>query len=494
MFEAAEIGHKIDKATYNKAVPALRESLLEAQWALHEQARFPVIVLIAGVDGAGKGETVNVLNEWMDPRHIQTTAFADPTAEEAQRPRMWRYWQALPPKGKIGIFFGSWYTDPMRRRIESRSSQAELDNAITRINQFELMLAGDGALILKFWFHLSKKEQRKRLEAIDRDPARTWRVTRSDWAQFKQYDRYRKVAEHSLRLSSTAQAPWIVVDGKNERYRNLTVGTVVHDAIRRRLNHRRRPAMTIAPSTAPLIPPLDRKSLLSRLDLTRSLSDRQYLEALEHWQGELCRLTRRRSFARIALVAAFEGMDAAGKGGAIRRVTGALDARQYRTVAVGAPTDEERAQPYLWRFWRHLPRRGRVTIYDRSWYGRVLVERIERYCAEPDWLRAYAEINEFEESLMESGVVLCKFWLQISPAEQLRRFKERAETRFKHFKITPEDWRNRKKWPRYQQAANEMFERTSTDQAPWTLIEAEDKNWARIRVLRTLVESLQNAL
>ena len=187
-------------------------------------------------------------------------------------------------------------------------------------------------------------------------------------------------------------------------------------------------------------------------------------------------------------------MDAAGKGGAIRRLTGALDARQYRVVPVGAPNEEERAYPYLWRFWRHLPRRGRMTIYDRSWYGRVLVERIEGFCTEADWMRAYGEINEFEEELVDGGGLICKFWLHVSPEEQLRRFEERAQTGFKHHKITAEDWHNRAKWPLYQQAAADMIERTSTRLASWTLVEAEDKHWARIKVLKTLVERLCEAL
>jgi polyphosphate:AMP phosphotransferase len=493
MFESAEIGHRIDRATYERAVPALRESLLEAQWALKENGTFPVIVLIAGVDGAGKGETVNTLNEWMDPRHIRTVAFDKASVEEAQRPRMWRYWQALPPRGKVGILFGSWYTDPIVDRVYGRLKKSALDLEIERINRFEQVLADDGALVLKFWFHLSKEAQRERLEEIDRDKQRTWRVTRADWRQFKRYDRYYKTCEHVLRLTSNGHAPWLVVEGRDERYRNLTVGTLLHDAIRQRLaaQKKRRAAPR---SAAPLVAPLDRMTVLDRMDLTQRLSDRKYDREIERLQRELNKLASGRDFERVAVVAAFEGMDAAGKGGAIRRVTRSLDARQYRVVPVAAPTDEERAHPYLWRFWHHLPRRGRITIYDRSWYGRVLVERIEGYCSEADWMRAYSEINDFEEQLVAGGGLLCKFWLQISPEEQLRRFEARKATGFKRFKITDEDWRNREKWPLYQQAAADMIDRTSTGHAPWTLIEAEDKNWARIKVLRTLVQRLEDML
>ena len=491
MFETAEVGHRVDKAAYAEQVPALREALLEAQWALHANGRFPVIVLIGGVDGAGKGETVNVLNEWMDPRHIRTVAFDQPTDEEAERPRMWRYWRELPRRGQIGIFFGSWYTAPIVERVWSRSSKATLEAEIERINWLERMLADEGALILKFWFHLDKKSQRKRLEKIDADPSRSWEVTRADWKQFKRYDRYYTVAEHTLRLTSTGHAPWIVVEGKDARYRNLTVGNVLLEAIRKRLET---PAASTPVSAAPLRKAIDQRTVLNQLNLGHSLHDAKYRKALAKSQAELGQLARSRRFQERSVICAFEGMDAAGKGGAIRRVAAALDARQYRIIPVAAPSDEERAQPYLWRFWRHLPRRGRFTLYDRSWYGRVLVERIEGFCAEADWMRAYAEINQFEQELVEAGAIVCKFWLHLSLEEQLERFKGREATGFKRFKITEEDWRNRDKWPFYERAAEDMIERTSTEIAPWTLVEAEDKNWARVKVLQTLVASIESAL
>jgi polyphosphate:AMP phosphotransferase len=490
MFEGAEVRHKLDKASYEAQVPALREALLDAQWALKATARFSVIVLIAGVDGAGKGETVNTLNEWMDPRNIHTVAFDGATEEEAHRPQMWRYWRELPRKGQIGIFFGSWYTDPIVGRVWKKSSKPELEMAIERINRFERMLADEGALILKFWFHLDKKSQRERLEKIDADPVMSWQVTRADWQQFKRYDRYAAVSEHTLRETSTGHAPWVVVEGRDARYRHVTVATVLLESIRKHLAL----GSPAAGNVVPVVPPVDARNVLNQMDLSRRLPARKYRGELVRWQGELNKLARSTRFAERSVICAFEGMDAAGKGGAIRRVTAALDARQYQIIPIAAPTDEERAQPYLWRFWRHLPRLGRFTLYDRSWYGRVLVERIEGFCSEADWRRAYAEINQFEQELHEGGGVLCKFWLQISQDEQLRRFKARESVGFKHFKITDEDWRNREQWPRYETAAAEMIERTSTTQAPWTLVEAEDKNGARIKILQTLVERIETAL
>jgi len=496
MFEAAEVGHEVSKAHYTRVLPKLREDLLDAQYALSKDGSFPVVVLIAGVDGAGKGETVNVLNEWMDPRHIHTVAFGQATEEEAQRPRMWRYMMSLPPRGRIGILFGSWYTQPIVDHAHGRSSKAKLDAAVQEINRFEQMLADEGALIVKFWFHLSKKDQKKRLQEIDRDKQRTWRVTKADWKQFERYDDFYATSEHVLRLTSTGAAPWILVEGKQARFRYLMVGRTLLEAMRARLaeNARTRRPRKAASRAAPLVRPIDHKDVLSELDLGRRMSQKAYGDELERLQGKLNRLSRDARFEHVGMTVAFEGMDAAGKGGAIRRVTGALDARQYHVIPIAAPTDEERAQPYLWRFYRHLPRRGRLTMYDRSWYGRVLVERVEGFCSEADFMRAYSEINDFEEQLVRSGTVLCKLWLQISKDEQLKRFREREKTRFKRFKITDEDWRNRKKWAQYQAAAADMIERTSTELAPWTLVPANDKRVARIVVLETIVDSLRQAL
>jgi len=492
MFESAELGHSIDKATYKKEVPALREALLDAQYDLLEKREFPVIILISGVDGAGKGETVNILNEWMDPRHIRTHSLGEPNDEERERPAMWRYWRLLPPKGTIGIFFRSWYSGPISDALHGSVKNSELDQKMERIVLFEKMLADEGALILKFWLHLSKESQKKRLRALEKDPATRWRVTERDWSNFKIYDRFRKVAEHSLRQTSIPEAPWTIVEGSDPRYRYLAVGKAVLQALRARLERveTQKPAVHVPP----VMPKLDTLSVLNRLDLSLKLKKKDYETDLEKYQGGLNLLTRQEEFRGISVVALFEGFDAAGKGGAIRRITGALDARYYRVIPTAAPTDEERAQPYLWRFWRHVPRRGHIALFDRSWYGRVLVERIEGFCSQADWMRAYGEINDFEEQLIRNRTVVLKFWLQISRDEQLRRFQEREKISFKRFKITPEDWRNRDKWEEYEHAVCDMIDRTSTEISPWTLVEADDKQYARIKILKTCCERIEAAL
>jgi len=509
MFEAVEGGEKIDKATYEKRVSKLRAALLDMQYRILQAKKFPVVVVIAGVEGAGKGETVNLLNEWMDPRHIQSHAVGAPTDEEAQRPPMWRFWRRLPAKGKIGVFFGSWYTMPIVTHVMGESSKKDLDLAMADVRHFETMLAKEGALVVKYWFHLSKKDMKSRLEELEEDKHTRWRVTRDDWKRFAQYDDYRRVSERALTETWTNDAPWTLVNGSDPRGRVLFVGESLLSAMSDRFERENgKPAKAEesaepvkAKATAKKVkteatakPKKPKPSVLANLDLTQKLAKKEYERQIDKWQRELALLTRHKKFEKLSPVLVFEGADAAGKGGAIRRVTQSIDARLFEVHPVAAPSDEERAQPYLWRFWRHAPRDGKFCIFDRSWYGRVLVERVEGFCAESDWKRAFDEIVDFEAQLVRAGCPISKFWLQISPEEQLRRFKEREATKWKQFKITDEDWRNREKWESYQTAASEMIERTSADFAPWTVVSAEDKYHARIHILKTICESIESAL
>jgi len=491
MFESAEIGHKLGKSEYKREEPKLRQQLLKLQYQLLEDAKFPVLILVNGVDGAGKGETVNLFNEWMDPRHIRTYAFGELTDVERGRPEMWRFWQALPPKGRIGILFGSWYTDPILCRALGRDKRSEFERRLGAIRRFERMLAAEGALILKLWFHLSKKTQKKRLAELSSHRKTAWRVAPGDWDRFRHYDDFADVSEDALRETSTAEAPWEVIDGSDHEFRSLTAGRLLEDGLTRYLKGKR---PVLAASAPPPTPPIDGKTLLKSFDYTRSLTKSSYQKKLANLQARLNGLTRSKKMARRSIVMVFEGMDAAGKGSTIRRLTAAMDARFYGVIPVAAPTEEERAQPYLWRFWRHVPSRGRAVIFDRSWYGRVLVERVEGFASEPDWMRAYHEINDFEEQLTESGAIVTKFWLAITPAEQLRRFRLREKTAYKRFKITEEDWRNRKKWPGYERAVSDMIDRTSSDHAPWNVIASNDKLHSRIEVLERLCERLETQL
>lgn len=491
MFESAELGHKIDKETFHTEEAALRQALLEAQYQLNARAAFPVVILFGGVPSAGKGEMANLLMEWMDPRHITSHAFGAPSDEERSRPPMWRYWRTLPPKGKLSILFGGWYTGPM---WEYMSGQRELafQREIDRIAHFEKMLADEGVLVLKFWLHLSGEVLAKRLKKLSVDKRTAWRVTDEDRWFSDHYDEMIAASRTMLMRTNLADAPWRVVEGADANYRALEVGKQILDAITQYLA--RNSVRQNRVETAQILAPVDGLRLLDTLQLDQILNREDYKIQLERLQGRLNQLTRHPRFDSMAVVTVFEGMDAAGKGGAIRRITAALDARQYRVVPIAAPTEEERAQPYLWRFWRQLPQHGRITIFDRSWYGRVLVERIEGFAPRPDWMRAYGEINEFEAQLDDSNTVVVKFWLAISKEEQLTRFQEREKTEWKRFKITDEDWRNREKWEDYVTSASDMVDRTSTPHAPWHLIPANNKNHARIRILEILCDAIEARL
>ncbi len=514
MFRTAELGRKVSRSEYNEIEPVLRHELIEVQQALRT-ADFPVILIFAGVDGAGKGETVNLLNKWMDPRWLITHAYTEPSPEERERPEYWRYWRDLPPKGKIGMCLRCWYSQPTLSRAYRDISLAEFDERLERIVRFEAALARDGALILKFWMHLSKSEQKKRLKALEKDPLLKWQVRDSDWRHWNMYDDFLETAERAIMRTSTGKAPWQLVEGVDPRYRGLTVGATIRDAIQKHLTNsklRRKFHAEIAQDLGDedqggsdptagdpagedgLITPRESASVLSALDMTLVLPRKNYKHQLKEWQARLHKAYRSARELGVSSLLVMEGWDAAGKGGAIRRTTEALQAWEYQVIPFAAPTDEENAQHYLWRFWRQLGRAGRVTIFDRSWYGRVLVERVEGFATENEWRRAYAEINDFEEQLVNHGIVLLKFWLHITPEEQLARFKAREDTPYKSWKLTDEDWRNRQQWPQYEEAVHEMIEHTSTMTAPWTLIEGNDKYYARVKLLRTFCERLEEAV
>jgi len=495
MLETAEIGQKLEKAKYEGLLPGLRKALIECQYELAESQRFSVVVVLAGMAGAGRSRSMNRVGSWLDARLIETYAELSPTEEERERPHMWRFWRALPPKGRTAVFADHWYVEPAVRHYLGEITEGQFVTRIGEINRFEKMLTDEDVLLLKLNLHLSRAEQRKRLKKLESDPATRWRVTERDRLLLKHYDGAKHVMEETIRLTSYGYAPWVIVDAADQRYSSVTIARAFLDAVRRRLREKPAPAerapvrkVKSEPTAVP-----NRRTLLSTLDLTRKLDEKDYERLIEKWQGRFATLVRHKKFSRRALVIAFEGSDAAGKGGSIRRVAEALDISQVRIVPIAKPTDEEAARPYLWRFWRHLPRLGRVTLFDRTWYGRVLVERVENLCSEADWRRAYGEINDFESDLIAHGVLVVKFWLQISKEEQLKRFRERENLSYKHFKITPEDWRNRGHWDDYQTAAGEMIERTSTDLVPWTLVEAEDKLFERIKVLKTICRTLEAA-
>jgi len=495
MFESAEIGRQLDDDAYEERVPKLRTEMIRLQYELRG-GDFPVIVVIAGDDRPACDDIVNLLNEWFDPRFLNTSAFGPPSDEERERPWFWRYWRTLPPRGEVGIFAGGWGLQLIGRRLRGEIKEAHWLRWIEHLRRFERMLVDDGAVIVKFWLHTSKQQLKQRLKLAEKHPDRFWRISDEDWQIYKNFDSGLDIVETFLRKTSRGHAPWHIVESTDATYLNVTVAETVVAEIQRQLADRRPEDKARATSSSDDAPvaPTDPHTVLDTLDLSQQLSKKEYREELDHWQARLNRLAREAHQCGASAVLVFEGWDAGGKGGAIRRLTKAMHAQMYRVVPIAAPSEEEHRYHYLWRFWRHLQRAGRVLIFDRSWYGRVLVERVEGFATEAQWRRAYSEIVDFEEQLSGHGIFLGKFWLHISAEEQLQRFKRREETPYKQFKITADDYRNREKWHDYEAAAGEMVARTSTSFAPWHLIPANDKCYARIEVIKRVCQGLERAV
>ncbi len=485
---------RLPKKAYEARLPELRAALVRMQFDLRA-SRFPVILVIAGVEASGKGDVVNILNGWLDPRGFETFAFHEPTDEERERPAMWRYWRTLPEDGRMAIYVGGWHADALREDPRSARELAQFDAMLRRFTWFEGQLAASGALIIKVWLNLSKSAQRARLLDLESDPRKAWQVSAEDWKSHRDYDRLARLAERMRNATHQPGAPWYLVDSEDPRARNLAVADILLSRFRIHLRARGRLASSRGRKRRRIVPlrPAGLRRLLS-LPLDSRLSQSSYEKKRDKWLGRLNRVVRDASQERRSVVWVFEGWDAAGKGGAIRRLTYAIDARDFRVIQVAKPTDEEKAHHYLWRFWRHVPRAGLVTIYDRSWYGRVLVERLEGFAAEPEWRRAYREINEFELELVEHGVIVIKFWMHISKDEQLRRFRDREVTLYKRHKINAEDWRNRRKWQSYEIAVGDMLSLTSSRHAPWHLVAANNKRHARLEIIKISCKQVEAAL
>jgi len=494
IFRPAESATAIPKEEFEARLEPLRVELLNNQFDLKE-ADFSVVILIAGDDRPGSTDAVHALREWLDGRYVDTHAiFGDPSEsdDERERPGFWRYWSRLPSAGRIGIFVGGWITHLVASVARGQPLDSDFEQALQHIEAFERQLAQSGTLVLKFWLHLPKKQLKKRLAKAKKAPKENWEIDARDWEILEKYDEGLRLVEHVIRRTETPEAPWQILDSRDERTRNLSIATTINEALTRRLQG------TLVESATPAIEPGASKPgetlILDTVDLTASLDKDVYEKELDRYQARLNELSREFFRRDISAVLAFEGWDAAGKGGAIRRLTRAMPIRGVRVVPVAAPTEEERAHHYLWRFWRQLPRDGRTVIFDRTWYGRVLVERVEGFASEAEWSRAYGEIADFEAQLCAHGMPLLKFWLHIDPEEQLRRFQAREKTPYKKYKLTEEDYRNRDKWPDYSRAVHDMVARTSTERAPWHPIAANDKRWARVEVLRLVCERFERRL
>lgn len=492
MLNTLNLDLSLDKQTYKTKTEELMRELRSLQQICRER-KLPVIIVLEGWAAAGKGALVKKMVGYMDPRGFKVIPIWPPTEQERRYPFMWRFWQEFPGYGKIGIFYHSWYTHILEDRLFERLPEANVPMAMRQINAFERQMIEDGAAIAKFWIHLSKKELKHRLKKSTNDELEAWRVRPEDWEQVNNYDTYSAYAEEMLIHTSTGVAPWTLVEGNDKRWGRVKVLSKMVATIKETLERLevQPPPISIAPQEH--LEPTEPNPLGS-VDLSLSLSNSDYKEQLREQQVRLGKMQQMIYQKKIPVLALFEGWDAAGKGGAIKRLTDILDPRSYEVYPFAAPTDEEKLHHYLWRFWRKIPPAGKIAVFDRSWYGRVLVERVEGFATERQWRRAYREINEFEEQLTTGGYILIKFWLHIDPETQLERFTERQNNPFKRYKLTDEDWRNRERWSCYEVAVNQMVHRTNTPNAPWTLISGNDKYYARVQVAQTVADAIAQVL
>ncbi len=493
MLEKIDLSRTVGKAAFKKTKDAAEIQLGVLQRRAKE-LDIPVVIVFEGWDAAGKGTLINELILPLDPRGFNVHSGLAPNEEEALRPFLWRFWTRTPARGRMTIFDRSWYRRVLNDRVDGDVADPALQQSFEDIRAFERQLADDGTVIIKFFLHISKAVQKERFAKLRGNKATAWRVTKGDLRRQKQYGKYLAAIEDMLAETDSDHAAWTVIESHDQRFATLKIFDAVARVLQRQIDSVERQAEAEAAQPAAQVSPALVPSILDPVDLTPTLERDEYRRKLKRRQKELRELEHEIYVRRIPVVIAYEGWDAAGKGGNIRRLTDDLDPRGYEVVPIGAPNDVEKAHHYLWRFWAQMPKAGHITIFDRSWYGRVMVERVEGFCSEADWRRAYREINETEQHLVNFGAIMLKFWLHIDPDEQLRRFEGRQQTPHKLWKITDEDWRNREKYPQYKLAVDELLFRTSTPHAPWTIVESNCKWYARVKVLETVCKAIRKRL
>lgn len=488
MLEQAKALPRPEADEIRRRTAAARETLATQQLLLKEH-KLPVIVLFEGFGAAGKGSMIRRIIEPLDPRFFSVDTMTTASEEEKRRPFLYRYFRRIPEAGTFLFLDGGWMADVTRGRLDGSLSDADYKNHIRSVRRFERTLTDNGYLVLKFFFVIDKKEQRHRLDLLAKDPHTAWRVNAFDRFENKHYKTCHAVYDQFLEDTASAFAPWYVIDASSRKWAALQIFEALTEGIDVALkNHIR---------TVPLLQnafPLHPVPSLAEIGLDKTIKEDLYKIQLKKLQSQLGKLHNQLYQKKIPIVIVYEGWDAAGKGGNIKRLTEALDPRGYEVHPIASPKPYEKDRHFLWRFYTRLPKTGHIAIFDRSWYGRVMVERLEGFCTENDWQRAYNEINEFEQELSDWGAVILKFWVQIDKDTQLARFTERQNTPQKQWKITDEDWRNRDKWDLYEAAVDEMLQKTSTAAAPWHILESNDKRYARIKALGIVIAELEKAL
>lgn len=491
MLEKIDLSKTMEKKAYKVERKEKGARLGELQRLL-KTAEIPVIILFEGLGAAGKGLQINRLIQNLDPRGFDVYAVNGTTREEALRPFLWKYWTLTPEKGRIAVFDRSWYRKVLIDRFEKNTQNSELPEIFEDIRSFEKQLTDDGCVIIKLFLYIGSEEQKKRFKKLQAAKETAWRVTPADWQRNREYDAYLSMNEEMLEKTDTGYARWTIIEAADMNYAALKILNCVIKNLEAALVREKQ--KTGAEAGCREGDGSGRNDVLSGVDLSVSLTRAAYKKQIGGLQKRLEFLHSELYQKRIPVVLGFEGWDAGGKGGAIRRLTSHLDPRGYQVNPTASPNDIEKRHHYLWRFWNRIPKAGHIAIFDRTWYGRVMVERIEGYCSEAEWKRAYQEMNEMEAHLVNYGALVLKFWMQIDRDEQERRFRKRMEDPRKQWKITDEDWRNREKWDEYEPVVNEMLVRTSTTCAPWVVVAGNDKYYARVKVLKTVVEALEKRL
>ena len=501
MLEKVDLKKKLTKEEYEEKMIQLETKIGRLQREC-QKLKIPVMIAFEGYGASGKGVQIGELIQGLDPRGFQVYAVKNETEEEKMHPFLWRFWTKMPPKGRIAIYDSSWYRKVLIDRFDGMTRPDEVESAFRSICSFEEQLTADGMVIIKIFLAIDKKEQKKRFEKLLSSKETAWRVSKGDLKRNKSFQKYQAINEEMLLRTDTDYAPWHIVEATDRRFATAKIYTIVVQMLENRIREVREsiensgnrsdesPDISITTVADKRL----RESVLTKTDLTLSYTKEEYKEKLEILQKKLKKLHGELYRKRIPVILGFEGWDAGGKGGAIKRLTQKMDPRGYVVHPTASPNDIEKSHHYLWRFWTDMPKAGHVTIFDRTWYGRVMVERIEGFCSKKEWQRAYKEINDMEYTLAQSGAIILKFWMQIDKDEQERRFKARQHNPEKQWKITDEDWRNREKWDQYEEAVNEMLIRTSSPYAPWVVVEGNCKYYARIKVLETVIRAIEEKL
>ncbi|MFI3207884.1 MAG: polyphosphate:AMP phosphotransferase [Eubacteriales bacterium] len=493
MLNSVDLTKTTEKAAYKEIIDVLemRMSTLQRQC---KALGIPVLLIMDGLEASGKGVQIGKLMKSLDPRGFRVYSIGEDTKEEKAHPFLWKYWTKTPAKGEMVILDSSWYRKVTIELFDKEVQQLDMPAYLEEIRTFEKQLVDGGTCLVKLFLYIDAKEQKSRMEKLLSNKSTEWRVTKKDIKKNRKFDTYAMLVNEVLKATNTDYAPWEVISAMDRRYATIQIYTVIIRALEASIKEANQKNLLNQLDIINESFTDDKFHVLQSVDLNRTLAEQEYADKLEKLQKKIEKLHGELYRQKVPMILGFEGWDAAGKGGAIRRLTEKMDPRGYVVYPIASPTPTELAHHYLWRFWKEVPKDGHIAIFDRTWYGRVMVERIEGFCTSADWKRAYKEMNDMEASFVNAGAIVLKFWLHIDKDVQEERFQARQENPEKQWKITEEDWRNRAKWDDYNVAVNEMIERTSTKSAPWIIIEGNDKLFARIKVLETVVEAMEARL